>query len=127
VGEARVLVMDDEQGVRDIAGRMLKHLGYADIQFAQDGAAAIKLYKEAIKSGKPFTVALLDLTIAGGMGGVETIKKLLKIDPGARAIVSSGYADDPVIARYSDYGFSGMVAKPYNLTELGKAMHDVIG
>jgi PAS domain S-box-containing protein len=127
VGKARILVMDDEQGVRDIAGRMLSHLGYADIEFAADGAAAIKMYKAAMKSGQPFNVAILDLTIAGGMGGEETIKKLLKIDPGARAIVSSGYADDPVMAGYKDYGFSGMVAKPYNLAELGKALHDVIG
>jgi len=126
LGEARVLVMDDELGVRDIAGRMLSHLGYADIEFAEDGAAAIKLYKAAMKSARPFTVAILDLTIAGGMGGEETVKKLLKIDPGVRAIVSSGYADDPVMAAYKDYGFRGMVAKPYNLTELGRAMHDVM-
>ncbi len=126
-GKDRILVMDDEQGVRDIAGRLLNHIGYTDIEFAADGAAAIKLYKAAMKSGRPFAVAILDLTIAGGMGGEEAIKKLLKIDPGVRAIVSSGYADDPVMAAYRNYGFSGMVAKPYSLTELGKAMHDVTG
>jgi PAS domain S-box-containing protein len=126
-GKARILVMDDEQGVREIAGRMLTHLGYADIEFAVDGAEAIKLYKAAMKSGKPFTVAILDLTIAGGMGGEVAIQKLLKIDPGVKAIVSSGYADDLVIARYEDYGFSGMVAKPYTLEQLRKAVHDVIG
>ena len=127
VGKARILVMDDEQGVREIAGRMLTHLGYADIEFATDGAAAIKLYKAAMKSGKPFTVAVLDLTIAGGMGGIETVQKLLKIDADVRAIVSSGYADDSAMAEYRGYGFSGMVAKPYTLEELGKALHSVIG
>jgi CheY-like chemotaxis protein len=111
--------------VRDIAGRLLNHLGYTDVEFAADGVAAVKLYKAAMKSGRPFTVAILDLTIAGGMGGKAAIKKLLRVDPGVRAIVSSGYADDPVMARFRDYGFSGMVAKPYNLAELGKAMHDV--
>lgn len=80
-----------------------------------------------MKSGRPFTVAILDLTIAGGMGGEETIKKLLKIDPGAMAIVSSGYADDPVMAGYRNYGFSGVAAKPYTLDQLRKALHDVTG
>ncbi len=127
VGKARILVMDDEQGVREVAGRMLNHIGYQDIEFAADGAAAIKLYKAAMKEGHPFSVAILDLTIAGGMGGEVTIKKLLKIDPGVKAIVSSGYADDPVIARHREYGFSGMVAKPYTLEQLGKAVQDVIG
>jgi PAS domain S-box-containing protein len=126
VGNARILVMDDEQGVRDIAGRLLQHIGYQDVVFASDGAGAIKLYKASMKSGRPFTLAILDLTIAGGMGGKETIRKLLKIDPGVKAIVSSGYADDPVIAKYRDYGFSGMVAKPYTIEELRKALQDVI-
>ena len=126
-GKARILVMDDEQGVREIAGRMLQHLGYQDVEFATDGADAIKLYKAAMKSGSPFTATILDLTIAGGMGGKETVRKLLKIDPGVKAIVSSGYVDDSVIAKHKDYGFSGMVAKPYTLEELRKALQDVAG
>ena len=124
---ARILVMDDEQGVREIAGRMLNHLGYQEVEFAADGAEAIKLYKAAMKSANPFSVCILDLTIAGGIGGELTIKRLLKIDTGVKAIVSSGYADDPVISKYRDYGFSGMVAKPYTLAELGRAMYDVLG
>ncbi len=126
-GKARILVMDDEKEVREVAGRMLKHIGYKDIEFAKDGAEAIKLYKAAMESGKPFSVAILDLTIAGGMGGEVAIKKLLKIDPGVKAIVSSGYVDDSVIAKYKKHGFSGMVAKPYTLEQLGKALQDVIG
>jgi PAS domain S-box-containing protein len=126
-GKARILVMDDEKGVREIAGRMLKHIGYKDIEFAKDGAEAIKMYKTAMKSGNPFNVAILDLTIAGGMGGEVTIKKLLKIDPGVKAIVSSGYIDDPVMAKHIDHGFSGVVAKPYTIEELRKAVQDVIG
>jgi CheY-like chemotaxis protein len=126
-GKARILVMDDEQGVREIAGRMLNHIGYKDIEFAADGAAAIKLYKDAMESGKSFNVAILDLTVAGGMGGEVAIQKLLKIDPGVKAIVSSGYIDDSVIAKFREYGFSGMVAKPYTIEELRKAVQDVIG
>jgi CheY-like chemotaxis protein len=125
-GKARILVMDDEEAVREVAGRMLKHIGYPDIEFAADGAEAIKLCKAALESGNPFNVVILDLTIPGGMGGKETVKKLLKIDPGVRAIVSSGYVDDSVLARYNEYGFGGMVAKPYTITELGKALQDVM-
>jgi CheY-like chemotaxis protein len=126
-GKARILVMDDEKTVREIAGRMLKHIGYTDIEFTADGVEAINLYKAAMESGNPFGVAILDLTIPGGMGGEVTIRNLLKIDPAVKAIVSSGYVDDPVMARYGEYGFSGMVAKPYTLDELRKAVQDVIG
>ena len=119
--------MDDEKLVREVAGRMLRHIGYEDIEFAVDGAEAIKLYKAALESGNPFSVAVLDLTIAGGMGGEETIRELLKIDPGVKAIVSSGYIDDPVMAKCKDYGFSGIVSKPYTIDELRKAIQDVIG
>ena len=94
---------------------------------AADGAEAIMMYKAAMESGNPFNAAILDLTIAGGVGGEVAVKKLLKMDPGVKAIVSSGYADDQVIAKYRDYGFSGTVTKPYTITELGKAVRDVIG
>jgi len=126
-GKASILVMDDEEAVREVAGRMLKHLGYDDVEFAADGAEAIKLYKAAMASGNPFNVVILDLTIPGGMGGKETVKKLLKIDPGVKAIVSSGYVDDSVSAKYKEHGFSGMIAKPYTLEQLRKALEDVIG
>ena len=126
-GQARILVMDDQQSVREVAGRMLKRIGYQDIEFAADGAKAIKLYKAALESGHAFSLAILDLTIAGGMGGIMTVRELLRIDPSVKAIVSSGYTDDPVIAKYKEYGFSGMVAKPYTIEELGQAVQDVIG
>ena len=126
-GKARILVMDDEKAVRTIAGRMLKHLGYEDVEFASDGAGAVRAYKEALQSGNPFSVAILDLTVPGGMGGDVAVSKLLKLDPGVKAIVSSGYTDESVIVRYSEYGFSGMVAKPYTMEELGKVLRNVIG
>jgi two-component system cell cycle sensor histidine kinase/response regulator CckA len=127
VGKARILVMDDEEGVREVAGRMLKHMGYKDVEFAVDGAEVVKLYKAAMESGKPIAIVILDLTVLGGMGGEATIRELLKIDPGVKAIVSSGYIDDPVMARYKEHGFSAVVAKPYTLEHLRKGLQDVMG
>jgi PAS domain S-box-containing protein len=126
-GKARILVMDDEKAVRTVAGRMLKHLGYEDVEFAAGGVEAVRMYKAAMESGNPFSAAILDLTVPGGMGGDVAVSKLLKIDPGVKAIVSSGYTDESAIVRYSEYGFSGVVAKPYTIEELGKVLQDVIG
>ncbi|MDD5313093.1 MAG: PAS domain S-box protein [Dehalococcoidia bacterium] len=126
-GKARILVMDDEKEVREVTGHILKRIGYNDIKFAANGAETVKLYKAALESGRPFTVVILDLTIPGGMGGEETIKALLKIDPGVKAIVASGYADEAIMADYRGHGFSGMVAKPYTIEELQRAVQDVIG
>ncbi len=126
-GKARILVMDDEKGVREVSGRMLSYIGYDDVEFASGGAEAVMLYKAAMESGRPFSLVILDLTIPGGMGGKEAIRHLLEIDPGVKAIVSSGYAEESVMAEYKKYGFCGMVAKPYTLDQLGRAVHDVIG
>jgi len=113
--------------VLHVGGRMLKHIGYDEVEFAKDGAEAIKLYKKARKSGNPFDAVIMDLTIPGGLGGKQTIKKLLEIDPEVKAIVSSGYTDDPIMSKFKKYGFSGVVSKPYTIEELGKVLHDLIG
>jgi len=126
-GKARILVMDDEEGVRKVAGRLLKRIGYGDIEYAVEGDGAVNLYKEAMESGRPFNVVILDLTIPGGMGGEMTLKKLLEIDPAVIAVVSSGYADESVMSDYRRYGFKGMIAKPYTIEELRKSMQEVIG
>jgi PAS domain S-box-containing protein len=124
VGKGKVLLMDDEEIVRKVAGEMLKSIGY-EVSFARDGAEAIELYKEARKSSKPFDVVVMDLTVPGGMGGKEAIKRLLEIDPEVKAIVSSGYSNDPIMADFKKYGFSGVVAKPYKVKELSKTLHRV--
>jgi PAS domain S-box-containing protein len=121
----RVLVMDDEPSVLEVLVGVLESFGQ-EAQGAADGAEAVKLYKRAMKSGKPFDAVILDLTVPGGMGGKETIKKLLKIDPGVKAIVSSGYSNDPVIANFKEYGFSGVVSKPYQIEKLQNVLHEVM-
>jgi two-component system cell cycle sensor histidine kinase/response regulator CckA len=124
-GHGRILVMDDEVALKKMIGRMLQKLGY-ESEFAKDGAEAIEMYKAAMKSGMPYDAVILDLTIPGGMGGKEAIKKLLKIDPEVKAIVSSGYSDDPVLANFQEYGFKGMMPKPFETLSLGKVLHEVL-
>ena len=124
-GEGKILVMDDEAIVRDVTGQILKHLGY-DAEFAGDGSEAIELYRKAKESGKPFDLVIMDLTVPGGMGGKEAIHWLIEIDPDVRAIVSSGYSDNLVMSDFRQYGFKGVVAKPYKIQQLALALHNVL-
>jgi PAS domain S-box-containing protein len=123
--KGKVLVMDDEEIIREVVGEMLSHLGYR-AEFCGDGAEAIEKYLAAGEAGDPFAVVLMDLTIPGGMGGKETMKCLLEIDTNAIGIVSSGYSNDPILARYHEYGFRGVVQKPYNMEVLGRTLRQVI-
>lgn len=122
----RVLVMDDEENIRDVVGEMLDFIGYG-AAFARDGAEAVDIYAKALRAGEPFAAVLLDLTIPGGMGGSEAMGLLRDMDPGVRAIVSSGYSNDPIMADYKTFGFRGIITKPYKLTELKKVLSEVIG
>ena len=117
--------MDDELMVRELLADMLRTLGY-EVEAACDGAEAIALYQSADAAGRPFAMVILDVTIPGGMGGKEAIGQLRALDPGVKAIVSSGYADDPVMADFQRYGFSGVVAKPYTLTGLSDVLQQVM-
>ena len=120
-----VLVMDDEETIRRVLSRGLMRMGY-DVAVAQDGAEAIQLYQQATERGQPFDVVVMDLTIPGGMGGQETLSRLRAFDPHVKAIASSGYSHDPVMADYGTYGFCGCVAKPYELSALSSLLHQVI-
>ncbi len=113
----RILIMDDESFIRDLLGRLFGHFGY-EVDFAENGERALTVYQEALAKGNRFDVVIMDLVIPGGMGGRETIQRLLKIDPGACAIVSSGYSNDPIMADYQKFGFAAAVAKPYKNEEL---------
>lgn len=124
-GKGRVLLMDDEEPIRDLAQEMLEWLGY-EAALARDGSEAIDMYKSAMDSGHPFDGIILDLTVPGGMGGIEAIGRLLEIDPGVKAIVSSGYSNDPVMADYQKRGFKGVVPKPYSIQELGTTLRRVV-
>ncbi len=124
-GNGRVLVMDDEDILRDFIEELLRMLGY-DVQGTADGVEALQAYQQAREAGEPFDCVLMDLTIPGGMGGKETIKRLLDMDPEVKAIVSSGYCDDPVMANYRKHGFKGVVAKPYDAEGLSAVLHQVI-
>ena len=124
-GEGKILVMDDEAIVRDVTGQILKHLGY-DVEFAGDGFEAIELYRKAKESGRPFDLVIMDLTVPGGMGGKEAILRLIEIDPDVRAIVSSGYSDNLVMSDFRQYGFKGVVAKPYKIRQLALALHNAL-
>jgi two-component system, cell cycle sensor histidine kinase and response regulator CckA len=125
VGTGKILVMDDEDMVREVLGRMLVSLGY-EAEFATDGGEAIELFVQAQGPEQPFAAVILDLTVPGGMGGKETMARLLEIDPQVKAIVSSGYSDDPIMADFQKYGFNGVIVKPYRISELGKILHQVI-
>lgn len=121
----KILVMDDEIMLRNITRKMLENLGY-EIETACNGEEAIQLYANAKQAGLPFGVVILDLTIKGGLGGTETIKRLKEIDPDLRAIVASGYSNDPVMADCRKYGFLDILHKPYQMSDLAKSVGDIV-
>jgi len=121
----RVLVMDDEKMLRELVKEMLEHLGY-QAELAADGGEALACYEESLKAGAPFDAVILDLTVPGGLGGREVIGRLREMDPGVRAIVSSGYSGDPVLARHEAHGFRGMIQKPCSLANLRAALEKVL-
>jgi CheY-like chemotaxis protein len=116
-GKGKVLVMDDEQIILDVTHEVLKFLDY-DVTSATDGLAAIDLYKKEKSAGAPFDIVILDLSVSQGMGGKETIEQLRKFDPDVKAVVSSGYSDDPAVRDFSHYGFCERLTKPYKIDDL---------
>ncbi len=124
-GSGRVLVMDDDELIRQTLGSMLRYLGY-DPVLVPDGREAIERYRRAMAERLPFDLVILDLTVPGGMGGEEAIGELKKLDPQVRAVVSTGYSHSPVTAQYERYGFVGILPKPYNIEDIGRLAASLI-
>jgi CheY-like chemotaxis protein len=125
LGHGNILIMDDEVQIRKVLGEMVQTCGY-HFQTVSDGEQALNVFRQAQNSGDPFSAVILDLTIPGGLGGKEVIKDMLSLDPCLRAIVVSGYSNDPVLANYKSYGFKGRVAKPFNLVDLSVTLDAVL-
>ena len=124
-GTGRVLIVDDEEAIRALVEFTLTRLGY-EVTQAESALEGVDIYREKFEAGERFDAVILDLTLPGGMGGKEALKKLIEIDPTVNAIVSSGYAMDATMSRYQDFGFRGVIAKPYEAAELGRIVYDVI-
>ena len=122
---ASILVLDDEEVVREAIGGMLEAIGHR-VEFARDGEACIAKYKNAQDAATPYDLVITDLTIPGGMGGQDAAQQILHIHPDAKIIVSSGYATDPIMANYKQYGFKGIVVKPYRFIELQEVVRQVL-
>lgn len=123
-GSGNILIMDDEEDIREAAKELLSLLGYT-VETAENGTRAIQKYQKAMRSGDPFDVVIMDLTVAGGMGGREATRKLLEIDQNAKIILSSGHLDEPIMIDFQHYGLVGVIAKPYNAVELGDILRKV--
>jgi CheY-like chemotaxis protein len=124
-GSGRILVMDDDEFVLAVTGEALSDAGY-QVGYAAGGVEAIEVYLAARASGEPYDLVIMDLTIPGGMGGAEAIKKLLEIDPKAKAIAASGYAQGAIMSDFRSYGFRGVLAKPFRINELCELVDRVI-
>jgi PAS domain S-box-containing protein len=124
-GAGRVLIMDDEEMVREVTGRMLERMGY-EVDYASDGAEAIRKYRDARYSPVAFDAVIIDLTVPGGMGGKRCMQILRGMDPDIRAIVSSGYSNDPVLAEFRRHGFRGCISKPYKTADLARVLREAL-
>jgi CheY-like chemotaxis protein len=125
-GRGKILVMDDESEILMVLEGMLKAMGY-EVDVAKDGTEALERYIAAKKNAQPFSAVIMDLTIPNGMGGKEAIRHLKEVDPEVKAIVSSGYSYDPVMASFQQFGFSGVIPKPYVMDDLGRVLKEVLG
>ncbi|MBI3593381.1 MAG: response regulator [Nitrospirae bacterium] len=124
-GKGRVLVMDDEEGVLNVARETLKHLGYV-VELAKSGTEAVKMYRNARSTSHPFDIVIVDLTVPGDIGGVETLRRLKEIDSQVKVIVSSGYSNSPALAEFKSFGFSECLRKPFRAFEVSEAVKSVL-
>jgi CheY-like chemotaxis protein len=121
-GSGIVVVVDDEEVVRSTVRKMVETLGYT-VVCKRDGKEAIDFYIHEAQAGHRFAGMILDLTIRGGMGGVETVAEIRKLDKQLPVFVASGYADDPVMRSPVEYGFTGSIGKPFTIAELSEMLN----
>jgi len=122
----RVLLMDDDAMVAEVAQEMLQSLGYT-AEVAVHGEDAIDRFRAAEARGEPFDIVILDLTVPGGMGGAEAVPHIRSMRSDVTVFVTSGYTDDSVLARFRDYGFDGMLAKPFAVSDLRRMLENAGG
>ncbi|HNB57509.1 MAG TPA: response regulator, partial [bacterium] len=125
LSNGRILVMDDEESIREMASNMLNHLGF-DAVSAKSGEEAVAMYEDARARNKAFDAIIMDLTIPGGLGGKDAMARILSIDPAVCGIVSSGYSNDPVMADHTRYGFQGILPKPYFINDLSRVLNQLL-
>ncbi|MCX8122981.1 MAG: PAS domain S-box protein [Spirochaetes bacterium] len=123
--EGRILLMDDDFTIYEVASHMLEIYGFS-VDWVENGEKAIAKYRESIGKGTPYDIIIMDLTVPGAMGGAQAVQEILEINPNAKVIVSSGYSNDPIMSHYHEYGFKGVIAKPYNIAEIIKVINQVL-
>lgn len=116
--------MDDEDMVGEIACQMLEFLGFEAMRVV-DGIDAVAEYKKHKDDGRTFAAVIMDLTIPGGMGGEEAVAQILDIDSEAKVFVSSGYSTDPIMVNFKEYGFTGGIAKPFDLAAMQELLSSI--
>jgi two-component system, cell cycle sensor histidine kinase and response regulator CckA len=125
MAKARILIMDDEELILDVVSSMLEYLGY-EVELSKNGQEALDKYSAALQGGKPFGAVIMDLTIPGSRGGKDVIQDLIKLDPEVKAIVSSGYSNDPIMSNCGAYGFKGVIKKPFKMEELSEVISQTL-
>jgi len=120
-GEGKILVVDDEESIREVATLLLESLGYKVVT-AESGEEAFEICKKEVPDA-----VILDLTIPDGVGGKETAEKIREFNKNIKLIVSSGYSNDPVMSRYKEFGFDDVLVKPYKLEQIGKVVYRLLG
>ncbi|MDH4320177.1 MAG: PAS domain S-box protein, partial [Desulfobulbaceae bacterium] len=124
-GKRKVLIMDDEEMIRDLSRSIFTHLGFA-VELAKNGEEAVEIYRENMDTAAPIDLIIMDLTIPGGMGGKDAVQKVRELNPAVKVIVSSGYSNDPILAHYQDFGFQAALVKPYDLRELTRIITNLL-
>jgi len=123
--DVRILLMDDDEALRKLTSKKLIRMGF-EIETAQEGNEAVKMYQDALEAKRPYDIVILDLVIQEGADGKETIARLLQIDPGVRAIVSSGFVNEPTMSDFWESGFIEILPKPYKTNELEDVIKRVL-